>query len=193
MSNFIKFFETNTLDFSVEKETAINTYKEYILNGRQLVPSLWIYSPSDTICSVQGKPFNSEEDHSEQIVSMMLLASAAKAEHVLLTFGFDVEFIDGIVRSSIVTILANHTGSLAEPFAYSLENDNVVFDKSLELPADKMCYPNTINHILAMGMKIKNAVDKPSKVVGWLSSQNFDIQFYNEYNQDTVDYITFSI
>jgi len=193
MSNFIKFFEKSTLDMLEEKQTAIHTYADYILSGRQLMPSMWLYSPSDRMCWIQGKPFSSEEEHSKQIVNMMMLASASKAESILLTFGYDVEFIDGIVRNSIVTILANHTGSIAEPFSYVIENEKVVFDASLELPQNKICYPKDINDILAMGMKITRPIDKPTYVIEWLASLDYDIQFYGDYSIDTIDYITFSV
>lgn len=193
MTNFIKFFEKSTLDMSEEKQNAIEAYSEYILNGRQLMPSMRFYSPSDKMLTIQGKPFHSEEEHSQQIVSMMMLASASKAESVLLTFGYDVEFIDGIVRSSVVTVLANHTGSIAEPFSYSIDNNNVVFDATLELPKDKICYPGEINDILAMGMKITRPVDRPSVVLSWLGSLDYDIQFNEEYSIETIDYITFSV
>ena len=193
MSSFIKFFEKSTLDMPQEKQSAIETYTDYILNGRQLMPSMRLYSPSDKMLCVQGKPFHSEEEHSQQIISMMMLASAAKAESILLTFGYDVEYADGVVRHSIVTVLANYSGSIAEPFSYTIENQNVVFDETLELPEGKICYPSEINDILAMGMKINRPVDKPSVIANWLHSENYDIQFNDEYSIDTIDYITFSV
>jgi hypothetical protein len=181
----------SSIDFDMEKRSAVQTYEDYILAERQLVPCVAFYSFTNRIAWIRGHSYESAEEHTMQLMQMLMCSSSIKAVNTMLTFAYPVVYSDNSVRDSIVTIIANHLGSVAEPFSYTLEDDKVIFNDSLEIPEDILCYPSEINEILATSMKINRTLDKPSKLLQWLSDQNFEIEFSDTYNIDNIDIATF--
>lgn len=186
-----ELMQFSSIDFDIEKRSAVQTYEDYILAERQLVPCVAFYSFTKRIAWVRGHDYNSAEEHNMQLMQMLMCSSSIKSINAMLTFAYPVMYSDNTVRDSIVTIIANHLGSVAEPFSYTVENNEVIFNDSLELPEDILCYPSEINEIVATSMKIRNMIDKPSKLLQWLSNQNFEIEFSDDYNIDNIDVMTF--
>lgn len=191
LEDVLEKFQNNPIDFDLEKRSAIQTYAEYISANRQLVPCVGFYGVSDRIAWIRGHAFTDENEHNFQLMQMLMCSSSLKAFSIICTFAYPVKYADGITRESIVTFVASERGSVAEPFPYTVDNGVVSFDDSLEIDSDHLCYPAEINELLATCMKINKTIDKPSKLMRWLSSLNFEVEFANKYNIDNIDVLSY--
>jgi hypothetical protein len=168
------------------KLSALEYYKDYILNGRQIVLSALVYWDDEKLFRVEAPNFENEQEFYKQLASMMLLANTIDPCHMLIAFGHPVEYEDGIVKDSIVTVSANEVGFIAEPFPFDVVNEEVIFDEKITI-SDKQCYSNELNEIIAMGMKINVSIDFPSNVLMYLAEKDFDVQFFNDFNIESID------
>lgn len=168
------------------KLEALEYYKDYILNGRQIVLSAIVYWGDEKIVRIEAPGFENEQEFYKQLASVMLLPNTINPCHILISFGYPVEYENGIVKDSIVTVSANEVGFIAEPFPFDVLDNEVVFDEQITI-SDKQCYSSELNEIIAMGMKIDVSVDSPSNVLMYLAEKGFNVQFFNEYNIETVD------
>lgn len=184
--------ENQTVNFDEEKRKALSYYSDFILHGRQIVPAITYFSMGEKLCRIQGTFFESDQDHSSQLIKMILVAKALRSSSVIVTFGYPVQYKDEIVRDSIITMLANSSGVITEPFAYEVVDGTVIFDEELELSSDTLCHPKEISDIIGFGMKMFNGIDAPSSMLKWLSHNNFDIEFSDNYNIDVVDALLFA-
>ena len=188
---FAEFTQMSSIDFDLEKRSAVQTYEDYILGGRQLVPCVGFYNFNKRIAWIRGHSYHSAEEHEMQLFQMLMCSSSLRAVNVVATFAYPVLYSDNITRDSIVTIIANHLGSVAEPFSYSVEGEKVIFNDDIEISENSLCYPQEINELLATSMKISKSLDKPSRLLEWLSFLNFEIEFNEDYNIDNIDSATF--
>jgi hypothetical protein len=168
------------------KLSALEYYKDYILNGRQIVLSALVYWDDEKLFRVEAPNFENEQEFYKQLASMMLLANTINPCHMLIAFGHPVEYEDGIVKDSIVTVSANEVGFIAEPFPFDVVNEEVIFDEKITI-SDKQCYSNELNEIIAMGMKINVSIDFPSNVLMYLAEKDLDVQFFNDFNIESID------
>jgi hypothetical protein len=169
-----------------EKLAALDYYKDYILNGRQLVLALTLYWDDEKLCRVQAPNFENEQELYKQLASLMLLPNTIGPSNAIITFGYAVAYEDGSVRDSIVTLSVNSLGFIAEPFPFEVVNDEVVFDDKITV-SDAPCYSAAVNEIVAMGMKMSAIIDFPSNVLLYLAEKSFDVQFFNGYTIESVD------
>lgn len=183
---FLNSNENNILNASEDKINALEYYKDYILHGRQIVLSSVVYWDDEKIFRIEAPNFESEQDFYKQLGSIMLLASTVYPCKMLISFGYAVEYENNVIKDSIVTVIANDVGFVAEPFPFEIVNDEVVFDDKIII-SDKQCYPNEFNEIVAMGMKISHSIDKLSDILLYLAEKDFNIQFFNNYTIETID------
>jgi len=169
-----------------EKLKALEYYKDYILNGRQIVLSCFVYWADDKVVRIEAPNFESEQEFYKQLASIMLVPSTIVPSHVLIVFGYAVEYADGTVKDSLVTVSANEAGFVAEPFPFNVVDNEVIFDEEI-LISEKPCYSEELNEIVAMGMKLTRGPDLPSNVLMYLAENNFNVQFFGEYHIDKID------
>ena len=168
------------------KMEALEYYKDYILNGRQIVLSALVYWGDEKIVRIEAPNFENEQEFYKQLAAIMLLPNTITPCHMLISFGHPVEYEGGIVKDSIVTVSANEIGFIAEPFPFDIVDNDVIFDEQITI-SDQQCYSNELNEIIAMGMKIDVSVDSPSNVLMYLAEKGFNVQFFNKYNIETID------
>ncbi len=169
------------------KKQALDDYKESIINGRQITPSVVFYNNLGNLCRVNGTFFESEQNLIEQIAKIMMLGSSIASSECLITFGNAVTYQDGSVKDSIITIMANKMSALAEPFPYSIVSGEVIYDETIELAQNTLCYPKSVSDIIAFGMKINSSIGKPSDVMKWLLEDGFDFDFYQGLTIEKID------